>query len=51
MKKTSTIQANRKNLYINIPKKISDKMELKKGETALIEYIDKDTLKITIVEE
>ena len=37
--------------YINIPNKIVERMQLEKGETALIEVIDEDTMKIKIVED
>ena len=51
MKQTATVQASKTGLYINIPKKIAEKMDLKKGEIALIEFIDEDTMKIKIVED
>ena len=51
MKQTVTVQASKTGLYINIPKKIAEKMDLKKGEIALIEFIDEDTMKIKIVED
>ena len=51
MKQTVTVQASKTGLYINIPKKIAEKMDLKKGEIALIEVIDKDTMQIKIIEE
>lgn len=51
MKQTATVQASKTGLYINIPKKIAEKMDLKKGEIALIEFVDKDTMQIKIIEE
>jgi AbrB family looped-hinge helix DNA binding protein len=38
MKKTVTVQdnSNRHNKYINIPKKMSDELELKKGDILLL---------------
>ena len=50
MKATATIQKS-KSYYFNIPKKIAEKMDLKKGKIALIEFIDEDTMKIKIVED
>lgn len=50
MKKTTTIQKSSQ-FYINIPKRIAEKMDIEKGQTALIEIIDKNTIKIQIVEE
>ena len=50
MKKTVTVQETKRNTYINIPKKIVEEMEIEKGETALIEMIDKDTLLIKLVD-
>ena len=50
MKVTTTIQKS-KSLYLNIPKKIAEKMNIQKGETVLFEVIDEDTLQIKIVED
>lgn len=50
MKKTTTIQKSSQ-FYINIPKKIAEKMNIEKGKIALIEIIDENIMKIQIVEE
>ena len=44
MKKTVTVQGSKRNLYLNIPTKIVEKMNIEKGETVLIEVIDEDTM-------
>ena len=51
MKKTLIIQASKKGLYLNIPKKVIEQINIEKGETAIIEVIDKDTMLIKIIEE
>lgn len=51
MKRTVIIQASKKGLYLNIPQRIIQQMEIQKGETAIIEVIDKDTMQIKIIEE
>lgn len=45
MKATATIQQSRC-LYLNIPKKIAEKMNIQKGETVLFEVIDEKTLQV-----
>ena len=45
------IQASKKGLYLNIPKKVIKQMDIEKGETAIIEVIDKDTMQIKFIEE
>lgn len=51
MKKTVIIQASKKGLYLNIPKKVIEQMEIEKGKTAIVEVIDKDTMQIKFIEE
>ena len=51
MKKTLIIQASKKGLYLNIPKKVIEQMDIEKGETAIIDVIDKDTMLVKIIEE
>lgn len=51
MKKTIIVQASKKGLYLNIPKKIIEQMDIEKGETALLEVVDKDTMIIKFIEE
>lgn len=52
MKKTVIVQkGGHNNLYLNIPAKIVKKMNIEKGETVLIEVIDKDTMQIKLIEE
>ena len=50
MKKTVIIQGTKRNLYLNLPSKIVEKMNIKKGETILIEVIDKNTMQIKFIE-
>lgn len=51
MKKTAIIQGTKRNLYLNLPARIVEMMNIKKGETALIEVIDKDTMQIKLIED
>ena len=51
MKKTVIIQTSKKGLYLNIPKKVIEQMDIEKGETAIVEVIDKDTMQIKFIEE
>ena len=51
MKKTVIIQASKNGLYINIPKSVVKQMDIEKGETAIIDVIDKDTMLVKIIEE
>ena len=51
MKKTVTIQGTKRNLYLNLPVKIVEKMNIEKGETVLIEVINEDTMQIKFIEE
>lgn len=51
MKKTIIIQASKKGLYLNISKKVIEQMDIKKGETAIVEVIDKDIMQIKFIEE
>lgn len=51
IKKTVIVQASKKGLYLNIPQKIIQAMDIEKGEIALIEVMDKDTMQIKIIEE
>ena len=51
MKKTIIVQASKKGLYLNIPKKVIEQMNIEKGETAIISVIDKDTMIIKFIEE
>lgn len=51
MKKTLIIQASKNGLYINIPKSVVKQMDIEKGETAIIDVIDKDTMLVKIIEE
>lgn len=50
MKKTAIIQGTKRNLYLNLPVKIVEKINIKKGETVLIEVIDEDTMQIKFIE-
>lgn len=47
---TATVQQSR-GLYLNLPKKIVNAMDIEKGETAVFEMIDKDTLQIKFIED
>lgn len=51
MKKTLIIQASKNGLYINIPKSVVKQMDIEKGETAIIDVIDKNTMLVKIIEE
>lgn len=51
MKKTLIIQTSKNGLYINIPKSVVKQMDIEKGETAIIDVIDKDTMLVKIIEE
>ena len=51
MKKTAIIQGTKRNLYLNLSAKIGEKMNIKKGETVLIEVIDEDTMQIKFIED
>ena len=51
IKQTVKIQASKKGLYLNIPQRLIDAMAIEKGEIALIEVIDNDTMTIKIIEE
>lgn len=51
MIKTCKIQGTSRNLYINIPKRIQKKMEIEKGEIAIIKVLDKDTMQIKFIED
>lgn len=51
MKKTAIIQGTKRNLYLNLPTKIVEKMNIEKGETVLIEVIDEDTMQIKFIED
>lgn len=50
MKKTVIVQGTKRNLYLNLPVKIVEKMNIEKGEIALIEIIDEDTMLIKFIE-
>lgn len=51
MKKTVIVQASKKGLYLNIPKRIIEEMKIEKGETAIFEVLDQDTMLIKFIEE
>ena len=49
MKKTVIVQGTKRNLYLNLPTKIVEKMQIKKGNTLLFELIDEKTIQIKLI--